>query len=216
MAVIHDADSDKAAEIAAYMNENPSLQLGIDGSTNPRATTQRDQDLRDRRVRAIRDSLIHAGVPANRISGGMFGDVNLRRNGRVEVLLKTDQYWQAQSDPAGPTGVVETWVSYQDFWFDADRADVHTADASKVNDIAAYIERHPSLQVGIDSSMNPAGTDQRSRDLATRRGNSVRDALIAAGVPASSIKSGAFGDSRLRRDRRVEVLIKTDHVARAR
>jgi hypothetical protein len=51
----------------------------------------RDQDLCDRRVEAIRASLIRAGVPAERISAGMFGNVKLRRNGRVEVLLKTNQ-----------------------------------------------------------------------------------------------------------------------------
>jgi outer membrane protein OmpA-like peptidoglycan-associated protein len=95
-AAIHDADWHIVAEIAAYMKDNPSLQLGIDGSTNPRATQWRDQNLCDRRVSAIRDSLISAGVPAYRISEGMFGDVRFRRNGRVEVLLRTPQLSQAK------------------------------------------------------------------------------------------------------------------------
>jgi outer membrane protein OmpA-like peptidoglycan-associated protein len=88
-ATLYSSDSAKVAEIAAYMKANPSLQLGIDGSTNPRATAQYTLNLCDNRVKALRDALITAGVPAYRISAGMFGDVNLRRSGRVEVLLKT-------------------------------------------------------------------------------------------------------------------------------
>ena len=95
-ATIHDADWHIVTEIAAYMKENPPLQLGIDGSTNPRATQWRDQNLCNRRVSAIRNSLISAGVPASRISEGMFGDVELRRNGLVEVLLKTNTLSQAR------------------------------------------------------------------------------------------------------------------------
>jgi len=203
-AVIHNADTYKVAEIAAYMKKNPSLQLGIDGSMNPQPTVGRDQDLRDRRIKAIRDSLIAAGVSSYRISDGSFGDENLRRNGRVEILIKTDLLSQAQFGP------IDRWTTYQDFWFDANRIDIHPADTCKVTNIAAYIKQNKSLQVGIDSSLNPNNIDKRKLDLATRRGNAVRNALIAAGVPISSIKSGAFGDTGLRRDGRVEVLIRTN------
>jgi outer membrane protein OmpA-like peptidoglycan-associated protein len=95
-AVIHDADVHIVSEIAAYLKDNPSLRLGIDASTNPRATQTYAKDLGERRVKAIRDSLIKAGVPSNRISSGMFGDVKLRRNGRVEVLLRTSQLTQGK------------------------------------------------------------------------------------------------------------------------
>jgi outer membrane protein OmpA-like peptidoglycan-associated protein len=87
-AVLYSRDSGKLAEIAAYMKANPSLQLGIDG-TNPAAVTEYTLTLRNNRVKAVRDALITAGVPASRISEGVFGDANLRRTGRVAVLLKT-------------------------------------------------------------------------------------------------------------------------------
>jgi outer membrane protein OmpA-like peptidoglycan-associated protein len=45
--------------------------------------------------------------------------------------------------------------------------------------------------------------------LSNRRVSAVRDALIQAGVPVYKIQSGTFGDARLTRDRRVEVLIRT-------
>jgi outer membrane protein OmpA-like peptidoglycan-associated protein len=84
-----------------------------------------------------------------------------------------------------------------------------------VADIAAHLKQNPSLQLGIDSSVNPDGASRRNLDLAKRRGNAVRDALIAAGVPASNIKSGVFGNTGQRRDRRVEVLIRTEQLAHA-
>ncbi len=71
------------------MKQNPSLQIGIDGSMDPRGSDPRDQNLSDRRVSAVRDALIQAGVPASKIQTGAFGDTGLTRDRRVEVLLKT-------------------------------------------------------------------------------------------------------------------------------
>jgi peptidoglycan-associated lipoprotein len=104
---------------------------------------------------------------------------------------------------------VDRWTSYRDFWFDFDSADVRRSDADKATEIAAYLKQNPSLQVGIDGSMDPRGTDPRNQDLSDRRVKAVRDSLIQAGVPADKIKTGAFGDEKLRRDRRVEVLLIT-------
>jgi outer membrane protein OmpA-like peptidoglycan-associated protein len=56
--------------------------------------------------------------------------------------------------------------------------------------------------------VDPRGTDPRNQDLSDRRVGAVRDALIGA-VPAYRIQTGAFGDTRLTRDRRVEVLVIT-------
>lgn len=46
------------------MNQNPSLQIGIDGSMDPRGSDPRDQNLSNRRISAVRDALIQAGVPS--------------------------------------------------------------------------------------------------------------------------------------------------------
>jgi outer membrane protein OmpA-like peptidoglycan-associated protein len=76
------SDADTVAEIASYSAHNPSLRIGIDGSMdagNPR--------LAERRVSAVRDALMRAGVPTDKMETGAFGDPQLRRDGRVEVLL---------------------------------------------------------------------------------------------------------------------------------
>jgi outer membrane protein OmpA-like peptidoglycan-associated protein len=76
-------------EIASYMANNPSLQIGIDGSTNPSGAAPTNQELNDRRVSAVKTALLNAGVPAYKIQIGPFGDPQLRRDGRVEALLST-------------------------------------------------------------------------------------------------------------------------------
>lgn len=64
----------------------------------------------------------------------------------------------------GAVGVVDRWTSYREFMFDYDRSDVQAADSSKINEIAAYMNQNPSLQVGIDGSMDPRGSDPRDQN----------------------------------------------------
>jgi outer membrane protein OmpA-like peptidoglycan-associated protein len=71
------------------MARNPSLEIGIDGSINSQSSGPISQDLSNRRITAVRDALIDSGVPADKIQTGAFGDPQLRRNHRVDVLLKT-------------------------------------------------------------------------------------------------------------------------------
>jgi outer membrane protein OmpA-like peptidoglycan-associated protein len=111
----------------------------------------------------------------------------------------------------GPAGVIARWVSFRDFWFDFNKVDLDASEMSKVSEIATYMNQNPSLRVGIDGSMDPRGTDPRNQDLSDRRVDAVRSALIQAGVPAYKIQTGAFGDTQLTRDRRVEVLISTSN-----
>jgi outer membrane protein OmpA-like peptidoglycan-associated protein len=111
----------------------------------------------------------------------------------------------------GPAGVVDRWISFRDFTFAYGSAEIQSFDAPKVSETVAYMEQNPSLQVGIDGSMDPRGTDPRNQDLSDRRIAAIRNALIQAGVPAYRIQTGAFGDPGLTRDRRVEVLVRTSN-----
>jgi outer membrane protein OmpA-like peptidoglycan-associated protein len=109
----------------------------------------------------------------------------------------------------GPAGVVGHWTAYRDFTFYTDRTDLQPSDVTMANEIAGYMAHNPSLQIGIDGSTNPSGGASTDQDLNNRRVEAVHNALINAGVPASKIQTGAFGDPQLRRDGRVEVLIAT-------
>ena len=85
---LRSSDNGQVSEIAEYMKQNPSLKLGIDGSI-PSGSNLSNQDLSDRRVSTVYNALINAGVQYSRIEKGAFGDAQLSRDRRVEVLLRT-------------------------------------------------------------------------------------------------------------------------------
>jgi outer membrane protein OmpA-like peptidoglycan-associated protein len=108
----------------------------------------------------------------------------------------------------GPAGRIDRWISYRTFWFDDNSVDLRNSDSGQVSEIAYYMQQNPSLNVGIDGSI-PRGSNVRNQELADRRVGNVHLALINAGVPASRIETGTFGDAQLARDQRVEVLLHT-------
>lgn len=94
------SESRKPSEVAAFARQNPSMRVGIDGSTDSRGSNRFDVPLTERRIITVRDALIQAGVPADRIEMGGFGsdraacnpavEMCARRDGRVEVLVRAN------------------------------------------------------------------------------------------------------------------------------
>jgi outer membrane protein OmpA-like peptidoglycan-associated protein len=97
---------------------------------------------------------------------------------------------------------VDRWTSYREIWFQKNSATIQDSERSKLAEMATYMNSSPSLQLGIDTSMDP-----RNRDLSNRRYNAIRDALVDAGMSSRMITNGAYGDETLRREGRVDVLI---------
>ena len=81
---IRASDRSTVSDIALYLANNPSLQVGIDGTADPR-----NQNLSDGRVSAVRAALMQAGVQDYRIRRGAFNDPQFRQDGRVEILIST-------------------------------------------------------------------------------------------------------------------------------
>jgi outer membrane protein OmpA-like peptidoglycan-associated protein len=98
-----------------------------------------------------------------------------------------------QQGPGGIAGAAGTWSVYRDIWFDVNRSNMRASESAKVSDIASYLNQNPNATVAID------GTSDRA--------DSVRSALLQAGVPAYKIQYGTFGDPKLQRDRQVQVLV---------
>lgn len=93
------------------------------------------------------------------------------------------------------------WSSYRDIWFDYESAAMDSSHRESIRDAANYLQQNPSYRLAIDADAADPGT------LRAKRVAAVREALIAAGIPRYKIQEGRFGDERLRRDRRVEILI---------
>lgn len=80
-AVVDSSHRESIRDAANYLRQHPSYRLAID------AGASKDSVLRNRRIAAIRDALISAGVPKYKIEEGPFGDDYLRRERRVEILI---------------------------------------------------------------------------------------------------------------------------------
>ncbi len=97
---IRSNETSHVSDIASYMMQNPTARVGIDGHTDPRGTDSFNQGLSERRVNAIRDALVDAGVSIRKIHTGAFGESQPKcnepteacwqRDRRVEVLIGTD------------------------------------------------------------------------------------------------------------------------------
>jgi outer membrane protein OmpA-like peptidoglycan-associated protein len=98
---IRRSERNKISDVAAYLKQNPSTSVGIDGATDLlRGTNRYNVDLSRRRIANVRDALIEAGVSGDRIETGNFGSRRAecddstepcaKREGRVEVMARSN------------------------------------------------------------------------------------------------------------------------------
>jgi peptidoglycan-associated lipoprotein len=90
-------EADKVSGLAAYLKQNPAFRVELEGFADPRGSQAYNIKLSTQRVNAVRDALITAGVPKERILIGAYGRLNLKctqtseacwqQNRRVEVIV---------------------------------------------------------------------------------------------------------------------------------
>lgn len=88
----------KIKDIAAFMKQNPTYEIGIEGFADPRGTDVYNQALSERRVNAIRAALVAEGASTAAIRSGAEGEKNrncaedtegcFQMNRRVEVFVR--------------------------------------------------------------------------------------------------------------------------------
>jgi len=108
---------------------------------------------------------------------------------------------QGEVGEQGSTGMVNSWTTYREFYFDSQYEDIRQSDMFKVSDIAAYVKQNPSLLIRIDGY-----------GISRARMHSVRTALIQAGVSSDNIIVGSFSYRNNSNDRHngiVRVLFRT-------
>lgn len=84
-------ETSKVADIAAYLKQNPTARVGIDGHTDPRGTDAYNQSLSERRVNAISEALVTAGVATGRIQSGAYGESQLKCHEATEACWQSDR-----------------------------------------------------------------------------------------------------------------------------
>jgi len=109
----------------------------------------------------------------------------------------------------GAAGVIERWALYQDFTFDRTETRLTSSQVNSVAEIAEYMESNPSLEIGIDGSLEGLSSTRSERELSNARATSLRDALIRAGVSEDRIQVGAFANPNGRQQGEIHLLIRT-------
>ena len=77
-------ERDTIKAVAGFMQQNPKLQLGLAGHTDPRGTYEHNRNLSDERTKAVTDALVEAGVPKDRIRTAGLADRNRNCNEKTE------------------------------------------------------------------------------------------------------------------------------------
>jgi len=96
---IRPSEAGKFQAVLQHLRDNPGFRVVLGGYADPRGTNDYNLKLSDRRVNAVRDGLVKAGVAANRIEVGAFGELKpkctetteecYQRDRRVEIFIAT-------------------------------------------------------------------------------------------------------------------------------
>jgi peptidoglycan-associated lipoprotein len=81
-------------------------------------------------------------------------------------------------------------------YFDFDKYNIKPEFDSVIKDNAKKLMDNASMNVTIEGHCDERGTEEYNLALGERRAEAVRKALIAAGVPASRLKTISYGEER--------------------
>lgn len=81
----------------------------------------------------------------------------------------------------------------KDVYFDYDSEAIRPDQQSSVQGDAQFLGQHPSMQITVEGHCDERGSTEYNLALGDRRANSVKNALTAAGVNVSRIKTISYG-----------------------
>lgn len=101
-------------------------------------------------------------------------------------------------------------------YFGFDKADVSSGEQAKVNAAATWLKSNPNASVILEGNCDWRGTAEYNMSLGDRRAQSVKAALIGAGIPEARINKRSLGsekavangsEDQMANDRRVDFAI---------
>lgn len=101
-ATLRQEEAARLAELAAMLKQNPDYKVELEGYADPRGTDAYNVALSRRRVEAVRQALIEAGVPETAIVTGAYGEMTLKCTDETEACWQTDRRVEVVVLPATP------------------------------------------------------------------------------------------------------------------
>jgi OOP family OmpA-OmpF porin len=122
-----------------------------------------------------------------------------------------------QGPPPTAVGAPEMAGAWYQVFFDTDKTDLSPRGQLIVGKVADIVRTDDDVRVTVIGRTDRAGTAAANMALSQRRAELVRDALIAAGVPAARIDTSWLGegeqavptpeDVAMRRSRVVDIIV---------
>lgn len=101
---------------------------------------------------------------------------------------------QATAGPtAGPGEEALFAQNVRDVFFDYDKYDIRPDAAEAIAADATFLTQHPNIRFLIEGHCDERGSTEYNLGLGDNRANSVKDALVRAGVSASRIRTISYG-----------------------
>ena len=81
----------------------------------------------------------------------------------------------------------------KDIFFDYDKYDVRASDQAALQQDASFLQQHPNITFTIEGHCDERGSTEYNLALGDNRANSVKNALVQAGINADRIKTISYG-----------------------
>jgi outer membrane protein OmpA-like peptidoglycan-associated protein len=156
------------------------------------------------------------------LDGRYYGTTNpgQYQNNNFSVMLGlTYKFGQPEATPAAPPPAAPAPATAPSFmvFFDWDRSDLSAQAQQTLQQVASTYKQRGSARVVATGHADKSGPDNYNMALSLRRANTVKNALVRDGVPASAISVVGKGESspliqtadgvREPQNRRVEIVI---------
>lgn len=124
-----------------------------------------------------------------------------------------DAFWKALEEIEGAPMAMQAFIVY----FDFDRANLTDAGQAVVREVLAYAAKMGTPNISVTGHADRSGAEDYNMALSLRRADTVREALIAGGVPADRITVAGRGEEEpavptedgvaAQQNRRVEIMV---------
>lgn len=207
----------KSQEFAAIETEDAKKALGQADFAFQEGAEAREVEhlayLAERRVELARQTIALRDAE-QQLEGVSEERARTRLEARDEQIRRLQEELNAKQTDRGSV------VTFGSVLFEVDKADLKPAAQSEVHKLARFLQENPDRKVLIEGFTDSTGADSYNLQLSQARADSVRHALVRAGVEPGRIQTVGLGKAHPVADnnsaasramnRRVEVTISHD------